>query len=380
MGADVKVVVQRLEDEPDVTVRRALLLSLGEFGEKEFPPGERAVVLAKLREVYRQDPDTGLHGAAEWLLRHWKQDKWLKQMYDEWAKDKPQREQRLERIRQEIAKGKDKAKSQWYVNGQGQTMVVIPGPVEFMMGSPLSEMDRFDNETLHLHPIGGTFAIAAKVVTIEQFLRFRKGHDYLSQRAPTEDCPVHSTSWYDAAAYCNWLSEQEGIGKGQWCYEPNPQGEYSQGMKLKANYLSLIGYRLPTEAEWEYACRAGAMTSRYYGESAELLGKYAVYIGNSGGRSWPVGSLKPNDLGLFDMHGNIFCWCQERSKDYAPDLGGILIEHNEDIHDVNRDEGRVMRGGSFSIPAMTIRSAKRYRALPTGRVNDVGFRPARTFR
>src|SRR5262249_54429099 len=154
-------------------------------------------------------------------------------------------------------------------------------------------------------------AIAAKPVTVEQFLKFRDDHNYRRQVAPTVDCPVNSTSWYDAAAYCNWLSVREGLGQDQWCYEPNAHGQYAQGMKLKANYLSLAGYRLPTEAEWEYACRAGVETNRYYGESEELLGKYGVYSGNSRDhRSWPVGSLKPNDLGLFDMHGNLWCWCQ----------------------------------------------------------------------
>ena len=83
-------------------------------------------------------------------------------------------------------------------------------------------------------------------------------------------------------------------------------------MKLTANYLSRSGYRLPTEAEMEYATRAGAVTTRYYGETEELLPKYAWYNKNSQDRTWPVGSMKPNDLGLFDVQGNVFTWCQER--------------------------------------------------------------------
>jgi formylglycine-generating enzyme required for sulfatase activity len=296
-----------------------------------------------------------------------------------WAKDKSRREQRLEHIRQELAKGKDQAHRQWYVNGQGQTMVVIPGPVEFQMGSPSTERGRYDSETLHRRRIGRTFALAVTPVTVEQFLRFREDYNY-RREAPTVDCPVNNMSWQDAAAYCNWLSEQEDIGQDQWCYEPNAQGQYAQGMKLKANYLSLTGYRLPTEAEWEYACRAGAKTSRYYGESEELLGKYGVYGGNSGGRRWPVGSLKPNDLGLFDMHGNLWCWCQDRRKDYARDQDREPIEDNEDIIDVNYEESRILRGGAFVNTAPIVRSALRYSYAPAGRSDYFGFRLARTFR
>src|SRR5207245_1595842 len=112
----------------------------------------------------------------------------------------------------------------------------------------------------------------------------------------------------------NWLSKQEGLPETEWCYEPNPDGKYAEGMKLTADYLRRTGYRLPTEAEWEYACRAGAVTSRYYGQTEELLGKYAWFFGNSQELTWSVGSLKPNDLGLFDMHGNVYCWCQERYR------------------------------------------------------------------
>ena len=83
-------------------------------------------------------------------------------------------------------------------------------------------------------------------------------------------------------------------------------------MKIVPDALERPGYRLPTEAEWEYACRAGAVTSRYYGRSVELLGKYAWYLQNSQDRAWPCGQLLPNELGLFDMLGNVYEWCQEQ--------------------------------------------------------------------
>src|SRR5262249_11625380 len=149
-----------------------------------------------------------------------------------------------------------------------------------------------------------------------EFLRFRKDHRYLEMNAPTQDCPVNQVSWYDAVAYCNWLSEQEGIPREQWCYEPNEQKEYAEGMKVKANFLSLSGYRLPTDAEWEFACRAGSVATYSLGENIDLLDKYAWSATNSALRSHPVGLLRPNDLGFFDLHGNVWEWCQNRLEEF----------------------------------------------------------------
>src|SRR5205823_3351078 len=86
---------------------------------------------------------------------------------------------------------------------------------------------------------------------------------------------------------------------------------YAEGMTIPAEVLERTGYRLPTEAEWEYACRAGAVTSRYYGASLDLLDAYARYQANSTEHAWTCGSLLPNDLGLFDMLGNMYEWCQD---------------------------------------------------------------------
>jgi formylglycine-generating enzyme required for sulfatase activity len=375
LGADAGAILKRLAEEPDITIWRALLLGLGEYGEKEFSPEARKALVPRLQEMYRTAADPGLHGAAEWLLRTWKQEAWLKQVNDEWAKDQKQRERRLEGIKRALAKEKEKTPPQWYVNGQGQTMVVNPGPVTFLMGSPSTEADREEDETRHKRRIGRTFALAAKSVTVEQYRKFDAGYQLPAVYTRTADLPVVATSWHQAAAYCNWLSKQEGIDEGQWCYEIKD----GQVTKLKPNYLSRTGYRLPTEAEVEYATRAGALTSRYYGETKELLPRYAWYFTNSQEKTWPVGRLKPNDLGLFDLLGDVYTWCQERYRRYPPGRGEESGEDIEDIDSIDVQDSRLLRGGSFHSPASLVRSAYRFSIVPAFRYNYIGFRPARTF-
>ncbi len=349
LAIDPKIVWKQLQLEKEVSVRRALILGLGELAPGQLVPAEREAVISQLIHWYRDDPDPGMHGATEWLLRHWKQDAKIVAVTKEWVTDKQRREQCLQHIGQELATGK--AKPQWYVTSQGQTMIVIPGPVEFMGGEPL-ERKR----------IALGFAIAAKDVTIEQYGRFRKDHQ---AEGKDPGCPFVEVSWYDAAAYCNWLSEQEGIPENQWCYEPNAAKSFAEGMKIR---VGRQGYRLPSEWEWEYACRAGSVTDYCCGKGEELLGRYAWYAVNSVYRTWPVGTLKPNDLGLFDVHGNVWQWCQ---NGYGGEAAMDSI--------VQDNTWRVLRGGSFDSQASNVRSADRPGTQPVNRFNPFGFRPARTY-
>ena len=374
LGADAGAIVKRLDEESDITIQRALILSLGEFEEKSWSADDRNRVTKNLQEIYRTAGDPGLHAASEWLLRSWKQDDWLRKVSDDWGKNDEQREKRLEEIKHLLAKEKEKTPPQWYVNGQGQTMVAIPGPVEFVMGSPPTEADRRNDENQHKKRIGRTFAIASKSVTMEQYQKLAKSYnDGEAKYHRMADLPVIGMSWYQAAAYCNWLSKKEGIDEKEWCYEI--KGDVT---KLRENYLSLSGYRLPTEAEMEYVTRAGAVTSRYFGETEELLPKYAWYTKNSQEKTWPVGSLKPNDLGLFDVQGNAYTWCQESYKAYPTGKGEEAAEDKEDELVISPTKSRVLRGGSFLYQASVLRSALRNNDVPSYRIFSNGFRVART--
>jgi hypothetical protein len=376
-GVDPQTIIERLKTEPDVTIRRALVLTLGEFTEPQLPVAQRQPLIEKLLAVYENDPDSGLHCAAEWLLRKWDQAARLQPLVE-----------KLRSKEEQLRARKATDKRQWYVNTQGQTFVVLDAG-EFLMGSPKSEPGRSPGETLHRCHIGRRFAISTTDVTKAQFGRFQTAHPEIHKiNTPwvtTDDSPQTPMTWYEAAAYCNWLSEQEGIVKDQWCYEPNDKGEYGPGMKAKDKYLELSGYRLPTEAEWEYACRAGTVTSRYYGLTDTLLPQYAWYQANGKNRTWPVGSLKPNDFGLFDMHGNVWQWCDDSNRAY-PKAADAISEDLGSTKPVIDSNTRVLRGGAFYYPPENVRSADRNGDQPAYpnfnqlafRINRFGFRPART--
>ncbi|MFP4055743.1 MAG: formylglycine-generating enzyme family protein [Candidatus Brocadiia bacterium] len=153
-----------------------------------------------------------------------------------------------------------------------------------------------------------------------------------------DDLPVENVSWFDATAFCEKLSEMDDSGS----------------------------YRLPTEAEWEYACRAGTQTTYYWGD--EFDGRYAWIDKEPDGPTNPVGKLRPNKWGLHDMSGNVWEWCQDW---YAPNYMGAK---QVDPTGPAKGKGRVLRGGSWYYNEDSCRSANR-RTHPPERVDgDAGFR------
>ena len=250
----------------------------------------------------------------------------------------------------------------WYDNSQGQTMVIVP-PGAFQRGA---------GEDHTQFRIDHGLALAAREVTIAEFRRFRNEYIMTNDFARTDDCPVHLVSWYDAVAYCNWLSEQDGIPKEQWCYLPNDQGKYAEGMKVVPDILSRSGYRLPTSLEWEYACRAGSVTRWSIGEAEDLLTNYAWCVSNSLSRLHPVATLRPNDFGLFDMHGNAWEWCQDGVD---PKVSGGPAAPDGVVTNARH---RVARGGAFGHGPLTVQSTNDIDMQPAERGGDMSFRPVRT--
>ena len=269
-------------------------------------------------------------------------------------------------------------------NSIGMKFVLIPAG-EFVMGSPKDEEDRLDDEKQHRVRITKPFYLGVCEVTLGDFRQFVTDTGYKTDaekdgrggwgRNETEDGfdrdpkynwrnpgftqtdrhPVANVSWNDAAAFCAWLSKKEGRT-----------------------------YRLPTEAEWEYACRAGTTTRFYHGDDAEGLAKvgnvadaslkrkrWAIASDDGYAFTSPVGGFRPNDFGLYDMHGNVWEWCQDW---YDEDRFGKTPLN--DLIGLTTGRIRVLRGGSWCSFAHRVRSAARIHVGTRFRGLGIGFRCA----
>jgi uncharacterized protein (TIGR02996 family) len=220
-------------------------------------------------------------------------------------------------------------------------------PGTFLMGSPPEEPERFEDETLHEVTLPQGFYLGIHAVTQAQWqavMGDNPSHFKGKKR------PVEQVSWEDCQAFCTKLSEREGKR-----------------------------YGLPSEAEWEYACRAGTTTPFHFGETistdqANYNGNYPYDKGTKGEyrkRTTSVGSFPPNAWGLFGMHGNVWEWCQDEYRSYEDiNTDGILDTENID------EAARVLRGGSWDGIAWVCRAAYRLWFAPGDRISDYGFRVA----
>jgi eukaryotic-like serine/threonine-protein kinase len=189
--------------------------------------------------------------------------------------------------------------------------------------------------------------------------------------SPTGAHPIQQVSWYDALMFCNWLSWKEGHRSRYEKTGQKKKVQISPVVEVECDEWRLVdgadGYHLPTESQWEYACRAGTTTGFAFGEEASRLSRYGVY---SSDRAEPVGGKLCNGWGLFDMHGNVWEWCQDWYGDYA----------NGDVHNpVGSDNGsqRVPRGGCWDSTAWHCQSANRNKFEPSNQSLHLGFRVAR---
>ncbi len=218
--------------------------------------------------------------------------------------------------------------------------ILIPAGT-FMMGSPGDESGRYDDieEQRHRVTISKPFYLQTTVVTQSQWNRVMDRNP--SYFKGDDELPVEQVSWDGVQVFLEKLNSME-EGTDNYC--------------------------LPSEAEWEYACRAGSRKAYCFGDDPDLLDEYAWYKDNSGGKTLPVGLKKPNAWGLYDMHGNVWEWVQDRYGFYPtesvtdPFEGTCCSSH------------RVLRGGGWDEDARHLRCAVRVGGKPNIPLNSLGFR------
>lgn len=264
---------------------------------------------------------------------------------------------------EQVVAGREKKRKAGFANTIGMKFVYIQ-PGTFMMGSPSSEPGRDDDERQHRVTLTRGYKMQTTEVTQGQW-RAVMGSNRSKFKNCGDNCPVEQVSWNDAQEFIRVLDQKEGTNR----------------------------YRLPTEAEWEYAARAGSSTVFTNGGITEFkcgydskLDAMGWYCGNSGvtyggcydastwggpkcGGTHPVAGKQSNALGLYDMHGNVWEWCQDWKGDYP--AGSVT-----DPTGPSSGSNRVNRGGSWNNNARNCRPANRNRNKPGNRNNDLGFRLA----
>ena len=326
-----------LRHATDPVARQALILATDPFRSGQRTADDASDVTGYLQQLAASSPHQSDRSAARTVLRGWGVE--LKAP----SRDVSEVPQRL-------------AQRNWWVNEQGITMVILELPVyasgpQALVAGREEEASAGPKSRTHL------FAISSTEVSREQLLRCQQSFPFLLEGPEDHTWPANNVFSVVAMQYCRWLSERsaEGFDEVDMCY-PERNRITTDHLQLSDEQLRKTSYRLPTEAEWEYACSSGTATPWSHGSSDVELLEFCCCAGNSRGKLFPVGSLYPNAWGIYDMHGNVAEWCHP-----APSATGNYA----------------LRGGNYTVP--TSRTKSRSLNYPGSKgYSFTGFRIART--
>jgi formylglycine-generating enzyme required for sulfatase activity len=359
-----------------------MILGLGEYSLDQLPSAERDGLLKTLATMYAEHPSRTIHSAVGWLLRRWGQDDSVRAVeekelaYDatgarEWyviQVDPPQFEPPKDENSQPEKPSEQEKRSIDLTAPIYFTMLVYPGG-EFEMGDPGQQKRK---------SVSGPFAVSDSEVTWRQFSAVdddthrksweKQFQQQLGGRDLHPDEPVFGVSWFDAVNYCRWLTESKMPGETNQCYRKKDlsgsEDSYKGWLSFPSNTDGAWewpmnpkrpGFRLLTEAEWEYVARGGMETRYSFGSSESLLAEYGWFTDNSEKWCHRTRELRPSVAGVFDIHGNMWEWVDDWYTEGS---------------------NRVYRGGSWDFVAALCRTANRGYDSPSFRLTSIGFRLA----